>query len=71
MVNDEGHLMIILVIFLFYESMVNEGCYIITVDISLLLQEGMTTDEGCLKIHVEIFYCSMQAQLVKRHSVII
>ena len=35
MVNDEGHLMIILVIFLLpYESTVNEGCYIITVDIS-------------------------------------
>ena len=28
-----------------------------------MLHEGMVNDEGCLKIHVDIFYCSMQAQL--------
>ena len=56
MVNDEGHLMIILVIFLLlYESMANEGCYIITVDISHLLHEGMVNDEGHLMIILVIF----------------
>ena len=56
MVNDEGHLMIILVIFLLlYESMANEGCYIITIDISLLLHEGMVNDEGHLMIILVIF----------------
>ena len=48
--------MIILAIFLLlYESIVNEGCYIITFNISLLLHEGMVNDEGRLMIILVIF----------------